>query len=321
MKNILTDWMPERIETAEDGSLLCRWMYTEGFTFSKPFFEESIAACRTHPFNQKRYKVVSALDFLPSAADAVDANEPDAFVFHVSRCGSTLLTQLLGMDENKLVLAEVPFFDQLLRQKNGISGEERKNILRAAIRLVGQHRCDNRQQLIVKTDSWHLFFAETLREMYPQTPFIFLYRSPEAVIRSHAKRRGSHMIPALVDPALFGLTFTEEYAMNLDRYAAAVLEKYYAKMLAFATGDSRSILLSYDAGIYEELLRACAWAGFPASPQHESAMRERIRFHSKEPGRVFTGDENVPMKNVDFTNLQALFEKLEEKRTEPVAAE
>lgn len=320
MKNVLTDWMPERIETAEDGSLLCRWLYTEGFTFSKPFFEESIAACRTHPFNQKHYKASSALDFLPLAADAVVSNEPSAFIFHVSRCGSTLLTQLLGLDENKLVLAEVPFFDQLLRLKNGISGEERKNFLHAAIRLVGQQRSEQQQQLIIKTDSWHLFFVEQLREIYPQTPFIFLYRSPEAVIRSHAKRRGSHMIPALVDPALFGLTFTEEFAMNLDRYAAAVLEKYYAKMLEFAGSDAHSILLSYDAGIYEELLRACTWAGFPASQQHESAMRERIRFHSKEPGRVFTGDENVQMKNVDFAQLQSLFEKLEEKRTEPVEA-
>jgi hypothetical protein len=51
---------------------------------------------------------------------------------------------------------------------------------------------------IVKTDCWHLFHAAELRAWYPESPFVLLYRRPEAVLRSHRRQRGRHMVPGLL---------------------------------------------------------------------------------------------------------------------------
>jgi gluconate kinase len=303
--------MPERMLP---GTTACRWMHTEGVRFSKPFFDESISECRLLPLNRKLCSVVTELSFLPEAAAQLEAVEPAAFIFHISRCGSTLFTQLLGLDEENLVLPEVPFIDQLLRLGEGISEEQRTAYLKAAIRLVGQRRFPNEKRLIVKLDSWHLFFADTLRRAFPGVPFILLYRSPEAVLNSHARRRGTQMIPGMVGPALFGLPPSEEYAHQLDRYAALTVEKYLGKMLQLVQSDPKTMLACYDAGIFEELLRACAFAGIPVSSDLEEKMRQRQRFHSKEPGMVFSGDVNTGLKNVDLAPLEELFAALEKIR-------
>src|SRR5690606_34626620 len=118
---------------------------------------------------------------------------PTAFIFHVSRCGSTLLSQLLDLDEANIVLSEVPLLDQLLRLPEtfpGISRAQQETALQATIRLLGQKRTGHEKQLFIKLDSWHVFFAATLRKQYPSVPFILLYRAPDEVFESHRRHRG-----------------------------------------------------------------------------------------------------------------------------------
>ncbi len=51
--------------------------------------------------------------------------------------------------------------------------------------------------------------GEKARKLYPQTPFILLYRQPGEVIRSQQKRRGMQSIPGLLEPEIFGFTKNE----------------------------------------------------------------------------------------------------------------
>ena len=97
---------------------------------------------------------------------------------------------LLGLDPQVIVLSEVPVLDEWLRS----SLAERDPLFAATLRLLGQRRFGNEHALFVKTDCWHIFFADRLRRLYPETPFILLYRSPEAVLVSHRKIRGTQMV-------------------------------------------------------------------------------------------------------------------------------
>ncbi|WP_423146566.1 hypothetical protein [Rubrolithibacter danxiaensis] len=88
-------------------------------------------------------------------------NLPSAIIFHISRCGSTLLSQLLSLTEQSIVLSEVPFIDELLRlcySDNEYGQTEIADFLTAALKFYGQKRYEQEKYLFIKTDSWHIFY-------------------------------------------------------------------------------------------------------------------------------------------------------------------
>lgn len=315
MKDFIRNWIPVKIENSESRFPLCRWMNSEGVRFVHPFFDESITHFQA---NRPQVKFVprsyTEMSFLHHAAQAAEAVPPLAFIFHISRCGSTLFTQMLNEDEENIVLSEVPLFDQILRMENTKPQDLADLYLLDAIRLVGRKRFGNEKRLIIKLDSWHLFFAERIRRLFPEVPFILLYRKPEPVLISHAKKRGMHMLPDLISPAFFGIAGLDEANPNLDTYAASVLETYYRKMETIAASDKNSILASYDAGIADEFFRAFRFAKLPIDENLEAKMRARSRFHSKEPSNVFAGDEKVKINIGEFVSLTEAHERLDALR-------
>ena len=114
---------------------------------------------------------------------------PTAFIFHVSRCGSTLLAQLLSLDEQNIVLAEPPIFDEVLREiafKNTKISEETINeSLKAVVKFLGQKRTGLEKNLFIKLDSWHIFYYYKLRKLYPETHLFFLSDDP---MKSYVRR-------------------------------------------------------------------------------------------------------------------------------------
>ncbi|MEO6742065.1 MAG: sulfotransferase family protein, partial [Chthoniobacteraceae bacterium] len=111
MRSDLRGWLPHRLRQGT-GVLDCRWLYFGNAAFTDPFFEETTSRCLSLPENSFGPPRITRLDEFPEIASDLDALEPSAFVFHVSRCGSTLVSQLLGLDESCVTLSEVPFFDQ-----------------------------------------------------------------------------------------------------------------------------------------------------------------------------------------------------------------
>src|SRR6202000_668743 len=85
------------------------------------------------------------------------------------------------------------------------------NLFTAALRFYGQDRnitgreSDSKTHLIIKADSWHRFFYDQLRRLYPDVPFVMIYRKPNEVFRSHRKQPGLHSVPGLIEPQLFNI--------------------------------------------------------------------------------------------------------------------
>ncbi len=228
ISSALANWIPYKL-SSDEGRPHCEWLYTGDEDFTEPFFDETITKCRQ--LNNRSRKSISSIDVLPPWSNEIESVPPSAFIFHVSRCGSTLASQLLALDRTNIVLSEVPFFDALLRSEKNIPHQ----LLKAAIAFYAPVKSD-RKHLFIKTDSWHIFFYKQIRELYPQTPFVLLYRRPDEVIRSQQKQRGMHAIPGMIEPALLGFDSHEVQQMNLDEYIGSVLEKYFQ---AFSTYSGR----------------------------------------------------------------------------------
>ncbi|MCL6305231.1 hypothetical protein M4Q69_11580, partial [Streptococcus agalactiae] len=84
-------WHPARVTGAgEDAEIAWARFGADGLRHS--FFADSAAAARARPLN-RLLRPVTRLADLPPPDGAAD---PAGFVFHMSRCGSTLIAQMLG---------------------------------------------------------------------------------------------------------------------------------------------------------------------------------------------------------------------------------
>ena len=280
-------WVPYRIQASPEGPV-CRWLFVGPTAFTQPFFEETIASVLSLPENSFGPPRVTPLSALPLAAAELDTLEPSAFVFHVSRCGSTLVSQLLSLETSCVVLSEVPFLDQLLRARfrPGLQAVDVAKSLPAAIRLHGQRRNGTERSLVIKLDSWHTGLHAELRALYPQTPFILLYREPAAVVQSHQRRPGMHAVRGLVEDTLFH--FGPEAAERaLADHLPAVLGFYYDTFLEIARTDPRVLLVAYQRDMIPVVEAIAAFAGIELSDSTRTAWAARAAFHAKQPGQRF----------------------------------
>ena len=279
-------WVPYKLVIEADQTT-CRWLYVEDQSFSEPFFDDTIHRCRS--YSSYRPHSVSNINILNEWVQSLPSVPPTAFIFHISRCGSTLLSQLLGLNPEHIVLSEVPFLDELLRapyKKEIYPAFEQIPAFKAAIKFYGQKRNGNESRLFIKTDSWHVFFYKTIRALYPEVPFILLYRDPREVIHSHRKKRGMQAVPGVIEPAIFG--FEEPLTTDLDAHMANVITKYFEKFLEIIANDPQSLLVNYNDGMMNVMERIAEFTSLPLSDEEYEQMRTRCSYHAKFPDQVFS---------------------------------
>jgi Sulfotransferase family len=291
----LKNWIPFRLEKEQDYKA-CRWMYIGDQPFSEPFFDDTISRCRPQSDSRKLYHSISSTNILPQWAQQIDSIEPSAFIFHISRCGSTLLSQLLGQHPEHIVLSEVPFIDELLRhgfRTNTMN--ETLPIVKAAIDLYGARRIAGQQRLFIKTDSWHIHFYTELRALYPHTPFILLYRKPDEVLRSQQKKRGMQSVPGMIEPGVFGFDSTVLQQTNLDHYMASVIESYLIAFSKIQKEDRNTLLINYNEGGIAAIEKIAPITHFSIGETYRQQMELRSGYHAKNPNEQFQ-EEPTPVK-------------------------
>jgi hypothetical protein len=284
----LKNWIPIKL-LDEPNNDFCRWLYIGNKNFTEPFFDETISVCRSLPENGHLKRSVSSIDILPEWANNIDAIKPTAFIFHVSRCGSTLIAQLLGMQPQNIVLSEVPFFDDLLRY--GFKTKTMKNVLlqlEAAITFYGAKRSDDYENLFIKSDSWHVHFYEALRVLYPTVPIFLLYRRPDEVLRSQQNKRGMQAIPNLLEAYIFGFDKDIISHKPLDEYMAMVLKTYFEKFVDIVQKDANAYAVNYNEGAIEIVEKIANITGIKFTDVQIAAMKDRASFHGKFPEQVFS---------------------------------
>ena len=262
------------------------WRYLGDRRLTAAFFADSLVG---QPPDERRV-CITPLSALGLLSDAVP---PTAFIFHVSRCGSTLLTQMLATLSQCIVLSEPPVLDAFFRWRHCCPEEATAQVLRQLVSALGQKRNPAEQHCIVKLDSWHLPWMVWLREVFPETPFVLLYRQPNQVLASHQRQRGPQMVPGLLDTSMLQPDTTGLAPADLDGYSARVLEALFASAL---TGAER---LHATAGLtlvnYTEL-PSLLWTdlmtqwGVPCNAATLANMQRRAQFHSKQGAQTYQSD-------------------------------
>lgn len=281
--NPLSGWIPYKLLRNEEQAV-CRWLHIGDTPFTEPFFADTISQCQVN--NSRQFHVTGNLELLPGWAATLPSIAPTAFIFHISRCGSTLLSQLLGINPANIVLSEVPFLDDILRTPYRQENIDVSTMLPAAVQFYAQKRSGIEKHLFIKTDSWHVCFYQLLRQLYPDTPFILLYRNPQEVLRSQQKKRGMHAVPGVVESAVFG--FDDAPVSDLDAYFAKVMERYLSLFKEISEKDDNSLLVNYNHGMLNVAMQVAAFTKLAISPEEHKKMETRCQFNAKYPGEVFS---------------------------------
>ncbi len=306
-------WLPYKLNF-EDKEIICDWLFVGEKLFLKPFFDSTISDCKNFIENQSQFKPASNFEAISEFSETVPYLNPTAFIFHVSRSGSTLLSQLFSLDSQNIVVAEAPFFDQILREihfnKFEFSKEEIIHTFKSAIKYYGKKRQGNEQNYFIKLDSWLLMYYEIIRKAFPNTPFIFSYRKPNEVIASHKGQRGMQAVPGLLEPAIFGIDLSEELLINQDLYIIEVLKKYYEKLIIIAQFDKNSLFIDYSEGVLPILGKIERFLSLKIKPEIKVKMIERTRFDSKNSNEIFAEQKTNMKLPVNQLQVEELYGKL-----------
>lgn len=283
------------------------WRFFGEKRFSEPFFYNSLSSLK----QDKRLCVQTAFNALDAFENSMT---PTAFIFHTSRCGSTLLSQLFASLSSCVVMSEPPIIDSYLSlyharpEQNGA-----EKTLRQLVGALGQRRFEEERHFFIKLDSWHINSLPLFRKAFPGTPFIFMYRKPEEVLASHQRQRGPQMVPGLVDTAMLDLDSEPLEPGELDKYSVKVLRHFFK---AACDQADELILLNYNQLpqiVWTDLLDLFSIAPSPAELE---AMKDRSGSHSKNAAK-FTGDPEPAAYDANIelcATIYPYYEKLEQLR-------
>lgn len=222
------DWIPVRCYE-KDGRDFVDWCYLGKERLIEPFFDDSVQKRFREPFNLL-FRHQTPLEFLGDIDEVYQGLKPTGFIFHLSRCGSTLISQMLAAMPENIVISEASPIDYVLR-KASLSEDERVIRLRWVINALGQKRSDSEQNYFIKFDTWNTLSIDIVQKAFPDVPWIFLYRNPAEIIVSQIRQPGAQMIRGLIKEILPELRFDEVLQLSSEEYCARVIGKICKSVL------------------------------------------------------------------------------------------
>ncbi|HEY0801708.1 MAG TPA: hypothetical protein VGD54_12750, partial [Steroidobacteraceae bacterium] len=108
----LHGWLPARI-TWRDNRPRVEWTLMGTRRLTEPFFEQTLRSHMTHPFHQLLRPDTSIEEML-EWSNSLPRVPLRGIIFHLSRCGSTLLSQQIAALECNIVASEPAPFNSLL---------------------------------------------------------------------------------------------------------------------------------------------------------------------------------------------------------------
>lgn len=290
----LQGWLPAVITQARDNpaDATAQWWRLGGHSFREPFFEQALARAIRSPFHLLFRHELPLDSLLAWQAGQPDQIQPSGFIFHMSRCGSTLVSQMLAALPEHRVLSEPPALDTLLKMhQQGMDDERGIALLRAWVSAMSAGAEDGARRLFIKLDAWHILQFPLLRRAFPDTPWIFLHRQPVEVLASAIKKPGMHHVPGMIQFDQPGMDTATLLQMPPCEHMTAVLRTLLEAALShLAEPGSKGIPVDYTCLPEAVSGTIATHFGLDLTPTEVEAMQPLTQFHAKQPSLYFEPD-------------------------------
>ncbi len=272
------------------------WVDAQGLAFTEPFFEETIKRVKAE--EPQRREFITGIEPLLRFANARHSLKPSGFIFHASRCGSTVVANALRQIEGSLVVAEPALLNTVLRLcfLEGARSPEyhafRQLLLQSAFSALGQPFKGNERRFFIKFSHWNFNSIALLRKLFPAVPALFLFRHPVEIMVSNLTTQGSLLkLPSSPDDSviLTGASLEEVERMGQEEFMARSLGRLFS--LAATHADNLN-LLDYSDLSLAKLLDIIRYFGIPNAEIPVDALQRTLSLYSKDSSgtRSFVGD-------------------------------
>ncbi|OAN63891.1 hypothetical protein A7X12_19000 [Sphingomonas sp. TDK1] len=307
------EWLPVRIVDSDDGPLV-DWAYFGDDPLKDSFFEDSMQRALARPFNRVFRHVTKLDDFIDNAPDDGAAAPLRGLVYHMSRCGSTLVAQMLGALPATLSLSEPGPFDAAVRLAMagaGLRGDRGTALLRAMASALGRARHGERQ-CFIKLDSWHILAFPLIHAALPHVPWVYLFRDPVEVLVSQMRMRGYQTVPSLVPGGLYGI---DDDLPGPEDLCARIFAKHHEAAIQ-ALARWHGLVIDY-ADLPEAFVdRIAPHFRLSLTCAERAAVERAGRWDAKAPADLFVPDSAQKQHRASRAVLEAVRRNLRDLHAE-----
>ena len=283
----------------DQGRPAIEWLDMTGVALTEPFFHQTVAKVK-----QTRTAVLTDFDELIRVEKDSDSLAPSGFIFHTSRCGSTLLANACRVLSGSLVVAEAPVLDKLISRFFADTDDEGNKellysaLLRSAVSAWGQRRFGSECHYFIKFAVASILQFKRIRRIWPTVPAVFLYRDPVETIVSNLQNIPEWMTvesnPA-TSAAVAGVREEDLAGMSSEEFCARSLGRFYHAIASCQ--DENSLICNYDELSADTLLRLVNFFGVSPSEEETDKIRASAQVYSKDPSRTFQADGDLKRAN------------------------
>lgn len=200
--------------------------------WSQPFFDDTVALAQRRPWVRLSERCTRLADLLEAGERTAPA-ALSGLVLHVSRCGSTLVSQTLARLPGTVALSEPRLVTALLEDER-LDPVTRSRALRAVVRLFARPGFEESvpRRVFLKCEPRSLFYAERLFAAFPDTPALLLHREPVEVLVANADPVPEALFPGSIPQPALGPA--PRPLIDVNEYAAFVQARYFAQAAALA---------------------------------------------------------------------------------------
>ena len=320
-------WMPIDAVIVNGQPGLC-WMDMAGVDLAEPFFQQTVDSVRArYPEREERFTEFHTLVQLEKTFDSV---APTGFIFHSSRCGSTLVANACRAIAGAIVLSEPPAVDKLVVRfitdafDQSVKEKVYSIFVRAVVKALAQRRTGQERHLFVKFACCSVSQIVSIRRIWPGVPWIFLYRDPVETIVSNMQDRPAWLLDddRRVLASIIGSSTSAVAEMIPEELCARTIASFYAT--AHRVANDRSLLLNYNQLSPAEISNALQFFGIePTATEMETIARQSQTYSKSTEARAFAADSAAKQRvATDFVREMAAtwaakpYQLLEQKRLE-----
>lgn len=292
----LVEWTPFSLRWERSGPVI-DWRRMGGRRFVEPFFDQSIDK---HRKEMRGANLTTPAEALLELKATLQERPPTGFIFHASRCGSTLVAQMLASLARNIMLSEPAILDSVLHPKpcgNSAADANQAQFFQAVVGALSRPRRPEEQQCFVKFSSRAIAKMPLIRRAFPDVPWIFLYREPLEILGAYLRFSGDRLPPGIADADLIEGDPAEFADMRPEEFWARVLAARFSDALKFYQPD-KALLMNYaqlPEAVCGEMLRFFA---VTYSPEEVAQMRGAAIFSAKAPSREFLNDSDQKRRTV-----------------------
>ncbi len=170
------------------------------------------------------------------------AELPAGFIFHSSRCGSTLLCNMLDTLPNCYVIRESGIINKILNDPD-LSEDHKTLLFSSVIESYVAYSKSLGKRCIIKFTSYCVLHIQTILNAHQGTPWIYLHRDPKTVLLSIGKNPPPWVSPLFIKNVL--CLSDEETPSQHTQQAALIIGQCLRKVIQHHSHESKSKLFSY----------------------------------------------------------------------------